>query len=367
MQHLWSASLRLICEGGRAEAGSSLQQRNFKSLIPDLTLSATVVCSNVACLSDGRHEASYEGRGAHRDVYRIGDIIMKLSTDAKEKLFSSNQLEAERLRKTKDLEQTPRLHFEGKCVIESKQHRSGQNHCITHTVNCLLMSYVGPSFDMLMHRCFGDPYDHAVANFFVSAYQELGLMCIHGRSLMIAYNDLHTANISTLKDPTGHNPGRRVPCVISNAEGVFLGQLPRSIFDGCCDHMLADFELQCTMAKHPSWKITAALISRYLNGFFKLHGNLEMDVVRDNFMNRIDLMWRDICKATACVDVPSIPVAVSAAASEHYAMLSASHSTSSSERLRLSCGHFFDDLREECNVCQKHYADRDPNMRQRHA
>jgi len=63
----------------------------------------------------------------------------------------------------------------------------------------------------------------------------------------------------------------------------------------------------------------AALINRYLNGFFKLHGNLEMDVVRDNFMNRIDLMWRDICKATACVDVPSIPVAVSAAASEHYA------------------------------------------------
>ena len=44
-----------------------------------------------------------------------------------------------------------------------------------------------------------------------------------------------------------------------------------------------------------------------------------MDAVRDNFLNRIDLMWRDICKATAHVDVTSIPVAVSAAASEHYA------------------------------------------------
>ena len=44
-----------------------------------------------------------------------------------------------------------------------------------------------------------------------------------------------------------------------------------------------------------------------------------MDVVRDNFLNRIDLMWRDICIATARVDVRSIPVAVSAAASEHYA------------------------------------------------
>ncbi len=84
---------------------------------------------------------------------------------------------------------------------------------------------------------------------------------------------LRSCYISTLKDPTEHLPGRRVPCVISNAEGVFLGQLSRSIFDGCCDHKLADFELQCTMAKHPSWKIMAALISRYLNGFFKLHGN----------------------------------------------------------------------------------------------
>ena len=89
-QHPRSASLRLICEGVRAEAGSSLQQNNMRSLIPNLTLSATVVCRNVACLSDGRHEASYEGRGAHRDVYRIGDIVMKLSTDVKEKEFSSN-------------------------------------------------------------------------------------------------------------------------------------------------------------------------------------------------------------------------------------------------------------------------------------
>ena len=119
MQHPWSPSLRLICEGVRAEAGSSLQQSNMKSLIPNLTLSATVVCRNVGGLSDGRHEASYEGRGAHRDVYRIGDIIMKLSTDAKEKEFSSNQLEAECSRTTKDLEQTPSLLFEGKCIIES--------------------------------------------------------------------------------------------------------------------------------------------------------------------------------------------------------------------------------------------------------
>ena len=69
------------------------------------------------------------------------------------------------------------------------------------------MTYVGPSFDMLMHRFFGNPYDVTVANFFVSAYQELGLMCIDGRYLKIAYSDLHTANISTLLDPARHVPG----------------------------------------------------------------------------------------------------------------------------------------------------------------
>ena len=56
MQHLKSVSSRLICHGSRAEAGSSLQQNNNRSLIPDLTLSATVVCRNVDCLSDGRHD-----------------------------------------------------------------------------------------------------------------------------------------------------------------------------------------------------------------------------------------------------------------------------------------------------------------------
>jgi len=97
-----------------------------------------------------------------------------------------------------------------------------------------------------------------------------------------------------------------------------------------------------------------------------------MDVLRDNFLNRTDVVWRDICKATAdadCLppaDMRSKEAAVSAAASEHYAVLSASRSTHSSEGLRLSCGHFFDDLREECSVCQKHYADHDANKRQRH-
>ena len=99
------ASLRLVCEGSRAEAGSSLQQQNNRSLIPELTMTATVVSYGVICLSDGRHDAFYEGRGAHRDVYRIGNVIVKLSTRAKEEQFGSNKLEAAALKTTDDLQQ----------------------------------------------------------------------------------------------------------------------------------------------------------------------------------------------------------------------------------------------------------------------
>ena len=232
---------------------------------------------------------------------------------------------------------------------------------------------MGPSLDELMYRCFGMPYDHAVASFFVSAYQDLGIMIIDGRRLQITYCDLYSRSVNTLKDPTGHIIGERVPCMIGNAAGLSLGEYTRHVFNDVGDNMIADFELQCSMARDSSWKFIAALINRYLIGFFRTHGNSEMDVVRDTFLNRIGLVWRDICEATAgagCLppaDMRSPEAAVSAAASEHYAVLSAYCSTSSSERLRLSCGHFFDDLREECGVCQKHYADRDRNVRQRHA
>jgi hypothetical protein len=298
---------------------------------------------------------------------------MKLATVATEEQLSSNSLEAEALKGTEDLEHTPRLLFQGLCIIETKQCRSSLVNCITQTVNCILTTYTGPSLDELMYRCFGMPYDHAVANFFVSAYQELGVMCIDGRRLQIAYSDLYSASVNTLKDPTEHVIGQRVPCMIGDAAGLSLGEYTRAVFNAACDNMIADFQLQCSMARDSSWKFIAPLLNQHLGKFFILHGKLEVDVLRDTFLNRIGLVWRDMCKATAgagCLppaDMQSPVAAVSSPPAEHYAVLSASRSTSSSERLRLFCGHFFDDLREECNVCQKHYADRDPNMRQRHA
>ena len=54
-------SLHLVCDGSRAESGSSLQQQKRKSLIRELSQSATLFSRDVACLQDGEHEASYIG------------------------------------------------------------------------------------------------------------------------------------------------------------------------------------------------------------------------------------------------------------------------------------------------------------------
>ena len=124
------------------------------------------------------------------------------------------------------------------------------------------MSYGGLSLDKLTHRCFAMPYNHVVANF-VSAYQELAIVCIDGRTLQIAYSDMRTANISTLSEPSNHIPGQRVPCVVVDAEGVALGSYTRSVFNSCCDAMMADFELQCDTTLDHGWRFLSGLLSKF--------------------------------------------------------------------------------------------------------
>ena len=156
------------------------------------------------------------------------------------------------------------------------------------------MSYAGSSLHNLMYRCFRSPYDHSVANFFVSAFLEIGIMCIDGRSLRTAYGDLRPENISTLRNPYLHIPGQRVPCVVCDAETVFLGEYTRPVFDGVCDNMIADFALQFEMARDESWKFMAGSIYMFFHNFFKVHGSVEMDVVRSSFINRVKLLWRAV-------------------------------------------------------------------------
>jgi hypothetical protein len=109
-------SLHLVCDGSRAESGSSLQQQKRKSLIRELSQSATLFSRDVACLQDGEHEASYIGHDAQRDVYRVGDVIMKLATVATEEQLSSNSLEAEALKGQKLLNKRRACSFKG-CAL----------------------------------------------------------------------------------------------------------------------------------------------------------------------------------------------------------------------------------------------------------
>ena len=290
-------SLTLVCDGHRAQADSSLQQGGNQSLIKALTQTAKVVCRNIACLADGDHHAVYEGRGAHRDVYRIGaDRIMKLCDNMKENKQLHNRREVEALKATAHLSSTPTLFFHGSCDIQTRQFR-GSSNSVTLRVDCVIMSYSGPSMDKLMHREFGLPYDHFVANFFVSAYRDLSILCIDGRSTMVAYSDLHTANICTKADPTTHAPGTSVSCVICDAEGVACTQWDRSTFNGCCDSMLADFELQCARARDKSWNFMAVLIRANLSHFFRSNGQDDMVVLRNRCMGKFQLFWDQVCSS----------------------------------------------------------------------
>ena len=128
----------------------------------------------------------------------------------------------------------------------------------------------------------------------MSAFQEIGIVSIDGRSLRIVYGELHPENISTLRIPDLHIPGQRVPCVVCDAEAVFLGEYTRPVFNGVCDNMIADFALQFEMARDESWNFMAGYISMFFHNFFKVYGNVEMDVLRSTFINRVKLLWRAV-------------------------------------------------------------------------
>jgi hypothetical protein len=93
------ADLRLVCCGFRAQARSSLQQQCFQSLIEELTEEAVLHSKSVPGLEDGEHRLVFEGRGRHRDVYRVGEtLILKLIRPQTELTQRSMQNESVSLR-----------------------------------------------------------------------------------------------------------------------------------------------------------------------------------------------------------------------------------------------------------------------------
>ena len=211
-------SLRLVCHGRRAslptqqilylKANSGRQQPGNSSLIQELTDTATLYSSGLILPCDGEHRAMYEGRGGSRDVYLVGEsFVLKLCATEKEQVHHSNQLEAAALQANQHLPQSPVLYYSGICNVESRD-------SITLSVQALLVSYGGHSFNNLMHKHFAQFYDHIVANFFASAYQDLALRIIDGFHMQIAYGDLRAGNVTTLSDPSTRVPGERVPCII---------------------------------------------------------------------------------------------------------------------------------------------------------
>ena len=90
-----------MCYGSRAQASSSLQQQKFFSLISQLTEEAVLHSKDVPGLEDGERRVVFEGRGAHRDVYRVGSsMVLKLIRPETEEREHSHENEAIALRAT---------------------------------------------------------------------------------------------------------------------------------------------------------------------------------------------------------------------------------------------------------------------------
>jgi hypothetical protein len=138
------SELRLVCSGDRAHARSSLQQQKFQSLIKQLTAEALLYSQNVPGLVDGEHKLVYEGRGAHRDVYRVGEtLILKLIRRDAELSFRSMENDSIALIQTACLPLSLSLQCRGSVGVCSC-------HSVTLTVDCLarsLMSQTALRYD----------------------------------------------------------------------------------------------------------------------------------------------------------------------------------------------------------------------------
>jgi hypothetical protein len=281
-------ALRLVCYGAAAKANSSLHQQGKPSLIPELSELATLHISGLVYPADGVHEAVYEGRGRHRDVYRVGrNFVLKLLAIETDQIHNNHHREAAALQETRHLPQTPILYYHGSCTIE-------RHDSITLTAQAVLVSYGGQSLNNLMHKHFAQPYDHVVANFFVSAYHDLVLMIMDGIQLQIAYHKLHSANVTTLSDPTMHVAGQRVPCMMVGSEGVKQGSYSRNLMNSQCDGLLEDFQLQCEIALDHSWRFLGWLIQAFFHLFFNRTGDMHIMTAKALFVDQFKGFWESV-------------------------------------------------------------------------
>ena len=280
-------SIRLITSSCHriSPTSSSLQQGGHKCWIEGLTPEVEVIICGIQTVQDGRYEAEYEGRGRHRDVYKLGNYILKLERLDPQGACNSNKEEMNSLQLTADLPQTVAFHYMGDVTIEDSDSR-------TFIVNGLLQGYGGVTYDKLIYKHCTSKLSPQMASFVITAYRELALMVIDGVEQNIAYGDLHTANLATLKDPTTHIEGSSVPSIVVSAECVRRAQLTRSLFNKRGDDMIADLELQCSRAQHPTWHLLGRRVNLYLKNVFREQGNDDLASVRGEVHVRYDLLWQ---------------------------------------------------------------------------
>jgi len=247
-----SICVRLTGNGQRAHASSSCRQAGYESLIRCLTEEVQVAIQGIPQLPDGRYTALYEGRGAHRDVYKFGNYILKLERKDAEGRYPSNTEEAVSLQR-----------------------------------------YGGVTYDKLLHQHSKSRLSVQMASFLVTAYRELSMMVLDGVQLNIAYGNLCMANIATLMDPAKHTHDSPVPSIVVDAKCVRREQCEGIIpIAKCADEMILDLELHCSKeARHHTWNLLGHYMHVYVNRIFRDLGQDDLASVRERGRSRFDLLW----------------------------------------------------------------------------
>jgi len=244
-----------------------------------------VAIHGIPQIPDGRYMGVYEGRGAHRDVYKFGNYILKLERKDAEGRYPSNTEEAVSLQLTADLPQTVAFYHLGDVTISN----AGPQLLI---VNGLLQGYGGVTYDKLLHQHSKSRLSVQMASFLVTAYRELALMVLDGVQLNIAYDNLCMANIATLMDPAKHTHDSPVPSIVVDAKCVRREQCEGIIpIAKCADEMILDLELQCSQAPHPTWNLLGHYMHMYVNKIFRELGQDDLASVRERVRSRFDLLW----------------------------------------------------------------------------
>lgn len=264
--------------GPRARGTESLQHCGYRSKIQFLNQQALVYIQGVEGMRDGWLAADYEGRGAHRDVYRIlRRYVIKIHQPEE----PYNLLEAIAMRSIPS-PYFVKLRYHGKATVQCSDETELE-------VDALICDFGGKTVDQVMSQAIAVPLTTRVLDWLIKLYTGCGDMVFDGRKWNIAYADLRATNISTLFNLDDHIEGvTPVTPLLIDAETCCCATLDRKDFNRMVDEMLAEVALMCSSSRYESWQELSCVWRKHTQRLCAAAGDAELEDVHDQYKNALE-------------------------------------------------------------------------------